>query len=317
MTYPTSNEVIDVTGAPVAYHSSTIFGVPALNTTIQSFFLENTSGYLYIAQPWVEGDSDNSGDLCVSRMPTTGSSAFTITSSMYLTGFGHAVSFAVEYNSSANTSYLWIESNASSAGYGQNISRFHFDPTNHGSKSTALASSAVTLMRPVPDITASSFSVCLRQSTNVLVVRFLNDSTAMDGFQAYALSDATANDYASPLLPAPVYEPSSVQSADFQGWTFQGEFLYTLDGQSLNITPSKNTYTTSIDLLGTHNTANGYISRALHDKTDSSANPREPEGMSFDTRGSNYELIFGLSNSSGSTRGLDLWALNTTITYPS
>ncbi|MGW5197692.1 phage baseplate protein [Streptomyces spiralis] len=247
---------------------------------LQSFAFDNTNKHLYTAQ-LVQGGRElpgetqfydgaaraAQGDLCITRLDWGGNEI----GRMYLKGFGHGVSIAVE--PSGNSAYLWTEcdvdmtKNPDGSGnrYGTKIARFKFA---NGAVLTT-ASAALTKYTPVAGSTNTTVAI---DPANSRIAHRYN----LNGTWKYALYDlATFKSGGSPLTT--ITQVSDLTGVTFQGYTTYGQYLYTIDGTAYGTSGSVegtgNTYITCVDWnTGTK------VDRQLT-KAGSSLSYREPEGL--------------------------------------
>lgn len=243
---------------------------------LQSFSFDNTNKHLYTVSlvragrrlpgetsAYTGTQRSAQGDLCVTRLDWGG----TIIGRMYLLGFGHGVSIAVE--PSGNSAYLWTEVEAGTPdsngdAYGAKIARFKFA---NGAVLTK-NSSALTKYSPVAGSTNTT--VAIDPVNNRLAHRYNLSGTWK--YSLYNLSDFKAGTFTE---LATVSQPSGLGT--FQGYTTLGQYLYLLDGtaySSTNPDPG-NAYHTIVDW----NTGN-QVGRRLTE-AGTSLSYREPEGLAI------------------------------------
>ncbi|QUH02418.1 teichoic acid biosynthesis protein C [Saccharopolyspora erythraea] len=263
------------------------------DTVQQSFTFDNVNRRLFVVQRR-NGTGSAAGDLCVTRLDFAGNQL----GYMYLTGFGHGVSIAAEPVGSA--SYLWTEVDANANGYGRRLARFEFrDGATLPNSSTALAK-----FTPVADATEHTCAVDPVHGR--LVVRYHRGGAKR--FAVYELARASAGDFgtrladfAQPALgsPAPV----------FQGYTAHGRYLYLLDGESYDSSPTLNSRVTSVD-INTGEIAEGpVITRAGESLTY-----REPEGMAvYRTEAGETRLFLGFASGAAGDRRCNLFYKNVLV----
>ncbi|MGW2787718.1 phage baseplate protein [Streptomyces populi] len=242
---------------------------------LQSFSFDNTNKHLYTVglvragrqlpgetRTYTPAERSAQGDLCVTRLDWAGN----IIGRMYLLGFGHGVSIAVE--PSGNSAYLWTEVEAGTPdskgnSFGAKIARFKFA---NGAVLTK-DSSALTKYKPVANSTNTT--VAIDPVNNRLVHRYYVSST-----WKYSLYDLTAFKAGTFTALATVTQPTSL--GVFQGYTTLGQYLYLLDGEPYPPGSSTgNTYQTIVDWnTGTQ------IDRRLTG-AGASLSYREPEGLAI------------------------------------
>lgn len=249
---------------------------------LQSFAFDNTNKHVYTAQlvqggrqlpgetQVYDGASRSArGDLCITRLDWGGNEI----GRMYLRGFGHGVSIAVE--PSGNSAYLWTECDvdmtkaADSAGnrYGTRIARFKFA---NGAVLTN-ASAALTKYTPVAGATNTTVAI---DPVNSRIAHRYN----LGGTWKYALYDlATFKSGGAPL--ATVSQAGELTGVTFQGYTAYGQYLYTIDGEAYgnpgSVEGTGNTYITCVD-WNTGATVDRQLTKAGY-----TLSYREPEGLAI------------------------------------
>ncbi|MFJ8668700.1 hypothetical protein [Streptomyces sp. NPDC093600] len=258
-------------------------------TVMQSFGVEPVTGEIFVIQVaqgglTLEGESGPvsyadrvaHGDLCVTRLSQAGA----ITGHMYLRGFGHGVSMAVENR--GGVTRLWTETaskpNSSNEGYGTAITHFEFRSgtvLDHGSP---LHATPYT-----PAAGATGVTCTIDPTTNRLIVRF-----GLSGmkYESYDLAKAAAGVW-EPIARIAQPNPNGV----FQGYASLGGVLYMLAGQAIgpdNPFPG-NTYLTAVDW------ATGAVLDQHHVLAAPGLEYREPEGMAVSLRDGVPHLHFGFA----------------------
>ncbi|WP_329124142.1 phage baseplate protein [Streptomyces sp. NBC_01353] len=268
---------------------------PLKNATVmQSFGIDPVTGEIFVLQVMQDGVTlagesgpvsyamrSEHGDLCVTRLNQAGA----ITGYMYLRGFGHGVSMAVENR--AGVSHLWTETDAKinneeeRDGYGTAITHFDFR------SGTVLDFGSPLHAEPyTPAVGAKSVTCTIDPTTNRLVVRF--SSSGMK-YESYDLDKAAAGVW-EPLTRIAQPNPNGV----FQGYASLGGVLYMLAGQAIaadnpDNPPPGNTYLTAVD----------WATGAVLDQQLVLAGPglkyREPEGMAVSVRNGVPHIHFGFA----------------------
>ncbi|MGG8410255.1 Tat pathway signal sequence domain protein [Streptomyces sp. 12297] len=266
---------------------------PLKNSTVmQSFGIDPVTGEVFVAQVvqgglTLAGESGpvsgtvraTNGDLCVTRLDQAG----TVTGFMYLRGFGHGVSMAVENR--AGASYLWTETasqpNKDNDGYGTAITHFAFRT------GTVLDYGSAQHAAPYTPVTGATNVTCTIDPTlNRLVVRF---SSGGMKYESYDLAKAAAGVW-EPLARIAQPSPNGV----FQGYASLGGVLYMLAGEAIaadnpDNPPPGNTYLTAVE----------WATGAVLDQQRVTAAPgleyREPEGMAVSVRAGVPHLHFGFA----------------------
>ncbi|MCX5009199.1 Tat pathway signal sequence domain protein [Streptomyces sp. NBC_00638] len=243
---------------------------------LQSFSFDNTNKHLYTVnlvragrqlpgetRTYTGTERSAQGDLCVTRLDWAGN----IIGRMYLLGFGHGVSIAVE--PSGNSAYLWTEVEAAAPdsngdAYGTKIARFKF------ANGTVLSKDSSALTKYSPVAGSTNTTVAIDPVNNRLVHRHRVSST-----WKYSLYDLSAFKAGTFTALATVTQPTGLGT--FQGYTTLGQYLYLLDGtaySSTNTDPG-NTYQTIVDWnTGTQ------VDRRLTG-AGASLSYREPEGLAI------------------------------------
>jgi hypothetical protein len=246
---PSHDSLIDVAGAATLVQS----GVHGHNTSygLQGMAMNNASGTLYVTQV-----KDTVGGLVLTRL-TKSNGVFSEQPGdhMTLNGFGHGIAFGVQDKAAAGgADRIWMECNAVPDQYGHYfgsaIGHFPFAP------GTTLDTSNVSYpFSPMPG--AINYSCVSRDTTNCLLVR-AEQPEGSGMYQGYHL-DTAVTGVAKPYLLTPRLEPSAIDATGkFQGWTFDGQYAYTLDGGG---EPGDSRYVTSIDLNAAPNAS--WVNRSI------------------------------------------------------
>lgn len=237
---------------------------------MQGMAYDNVNRRLYIAQMQNGSDGD---DLCINELTIDG----VLTGYMLVSNAGHGVSIGVE--PVGTSSYIWMEYDSdehSSDGRGTELARFKF-------VSGTTPSSVKTFLSGSKTITCATDPV-----NNRLLVRRNEGGTMY--YSLFSLTDAAAGKFTSPLahFAQPTLGDGSVT---FQGYTFLGDYLYTLDGTGHEDPADIDSYVTAIDM----NTGK-VVQRFLTD-AGKSLFFREPEGMMvYKTVDDNLRLCFGFAS---------------------
>ncbi|MGW6566024.1 phage baseplate protein [Streptomyces sp. NPDC054975] len=254
---------------------------------LQSFSFDNTNKHLYTVslvqggrqlpgetRTYTGDERAKYGDLCVTRLDLGGAQI----GHMYLKGFGHGVSIAVE--PSGNSAYLWTETDSVEApdpnhptdpskniGWGSRIARFKF------ANGAVLTPTSHLITKHTPVAGADRTTIAVDPANSRLVVRY-----RLGGAFHFGLYDLAAFRSGTYTQLAHVLQPTDVASPPpFQGFTSLGQYLYLLEGSAYgtaNPAPG-NTYQSVIDWnTGTR------IDRRLTE-AGKSLLYREPEGLAI------------------------------------
>ncbi|CAM03493.1 hypothetical protein A8924_4615 [Saccharopolyspora erythraea NRRL 2338] len=263
------------------------------DTVQQSFTFDNANRRLFVVQRR-NGTDSAAGDLCVTQLDFAGNQL----GYMYLTGFGHGVSIAAEPVGSA--SYLWTEVDANANGYGRRLARFQFR------NGTTLPNSSTGLAKFTPVADATEHTCAVDPVHGRLVVRYHRGGAKR--FAVYELARASAGDFGTRL--ADFAQPSLGSPAPvFQGYTAFGRYLYLLDGESYDSSPTLNSHVTSVD-INTGEIAEGpVVTRAGESLTY-----REPEGMAvYRTEAGEPRLFLGFASGTAGDRRCNLFYKNVLV----
>ncbi|KAI9923937.1 hypothetical protein ASPWEDRAFT_435722 [Aspergillus wentii DTO 134E9] len=262
-------------------------------TVQQGFAFDNTNRRLFVAQRR-DGSSETSGDLCVTQLDFNGK----VEGHMYLTGFGHGVSFAAE-GVGAST-YLWTEVDSNKNGYGQKLARFEFK------SGTTLSHSAASLTKFTPVDGATEHTCSIDPVNNRLIVRYNKDGKRITAFD---LEDASKGNFSHPLTD--IKHPSlKTLSSTFQGYAAYGQYLYLQTGNSYDVTKNKiNSELTTIDI----NTG-AIVEGPTLTKAGSTLSFREPEGLAiYETATKEIRLFLGFASGKGGDRRSNLFYKNVLV----
>jgi hypothetical protein len=256
------------------------------DTVQQGFAFDSVNKRLFVAQRR-NGSGEKSGDLCITELDLKGNHV----SAMHLKGFGHGVSFGVEPR--GRDSWLWMEVDANSNGYGTRLGRFKF--VRGGTLSHT--SSAIKKYRPVAG--AVEFTCSIDHVHGIMLVRYHKNGAKH--LAAYRMSQATTGDFGKPL--ANIKQPSIPGTP--QGYTSYGRYLYYLTGNSYSAHNPRpgNARLTCVDL----NT--GAVKQGpVLTKAGESLSFREPEGLAVHRTDSGQARLFlGFASGTGGDRRSNLF----------
>lgn len=136
---------------------------------------------------------------------------------MYLTGFGHGVSFGAQ--AVGTSTYLWTEVEAN--GYGRRLARFKF--TN----GTTLPNTSSGLTKFTPVAAATEHTCSIDPVNDRLIVRYHENSAKH--IAVYDHTAATNGNFTSPLA---TFAQPDLGTRKFQGYAAYGSYLYLLTGHS-------------------------------------------------------------------------------------
>ncbi|MFE2880647.1 signaling protein [Streptomyces roseus] len=280
---------------------------PLFNTTgPQSFAFDDTNGQVYVLQtveagirlgdeeePVGSGDRKTSGDMCLTRLSSSGKTL----GYMYLRGFGHGISCGVE--PTGQRTYIWVEGRADTAsGYGRTVVRV---PFKDGSVLDS-SDDSVRHFDPVPDSTEVSPALDL-PGGRVLVS---HEQGGVHRFSVYGMADFLAGRFdAAQVLKARVQVK---QEEWFQGCALYGDHVYVLTGGPYTgkdgDNPRKsggNTYVSAIDVR------TGKAQGRHHVTVAPDLVYREPEGIAVAMAGGRPALCVGFSVKTQDRRELALY----------
>ncbi|MFF3849320.1 teichoic acid biosynthesis protein C [Streptomyces sp. NPDC002328] len=240
----------------------------------QSFAFDSVNKRLFVAAKR-SGSVDADGDLCISELDFDGN----YVSYMHLDGFGHGVAFGVR--PSGGTSYLWIETEANSGGYGTKLACIKY------SAGTTLDASSTSFGRFQPVSGATEYTCSIDPVYNRMIVRY--HKAGGKHIAVYDVSDTDKGDFSNPLAD---FTPPAISGTP-QGYTLYGSYMYFLTGTAYSDTNEKpgNTYLTSI------NVNTGAIAQGpTLSKAGSTLTHREPEGLAiYRTDGGESRLFLGFA----------------------
>ncbi|GHB37347.1 hypothetical protein GCM10010377_30430 [Streptomyces viridiviolaceus] len=240
----------------------------------QSFAFDSVNKRLFVAAKRY-GSTEEAGDLCISELDFHGN----YVSYMHLNGFGHGVAFGVR--PSGSTSYLWIESDANSNGYGSKLACVKY------TAGATLDSSSTSFGRFQPVSGATEYTCSIDPVHNRMIVRYHKDGAKH--IAVYNVSDTDNGDFSNPLVD---FTPPSISGTP-QGYTLYGSYMYFMTGNAYsdsNPDPG-NTYITSI------NVNTGAIAQGpTLTKAGSTLTFREPEGLAvYRTDAGESRLFLGFA----------------------
>ncbi|MFE9580510.1 hypothetical protein ACFYO1_29300 [Nocardia sp. NPDC006044] len=245
-------------------------------TVLQSFAFDNVNGHIYAVQVRNGAGSAAAGDLCLTKLSTSG----VVLGHMYLLGFGHGVQIGVE--PVGGSAYLWTETDAVRAegsARGSRIARFEF---TDGRTLTA-SSGELRKYTLVPG--ATNTTCAIDPSTDRLVMRYAQGS----GFR-YAVFDLKDVEAGGATRLFDIASPDGLGT--FQGYTAFGTYLYLLTGNAYgdsNPAPG-NAFITCVDLR-----TGAQVQRELT-QAGKSLDYREPEGMAIQIVAGRPRLCFGFAS---------------------
>ncbi|CAG8888316.1 unnamed protein product [Penicillium egyptiacum] len=265
------------------------------DTTVQQgFAFDNTNRRLFVAQRR-DGSSETSGDLCITQLDFDGN----YVGHMYLTSFGHGVSFGAQ--AVGSSSYLWTEVEANSKGYGKKLARFKFI------SGTTLSSASSSLEKFVPIAGATEHTCCIDPVNNRLIVRHhLSDGKHIAVFN---LDEATDGDFSNPLVN--FKHPSlDTASTTFQGYAAYGQYIYLLYGNSYDVTNGE----VNSDVTAVNMNTGSVVQGPLITKAGSTLSFREPEGLAiYKTAAGEVRLFLGFASGNSGDRRSNLFYKNALV----
>ncbi|MEU1408451.1 Tat pathway signal sequence domain protein [Streptomyces sp. NPDC005728] len=280
----TASKRFDLTAASTALLREVQLGSTRV---LQSFAFDNTSGHLFTVQLVDSGlqlpgetqtysgpDREANGDLCVTRLDTSGN----VLGTMYLRGFGHGVQIGVE--STGSGSYLWTETHnvrslnsdgTTYTGWGDRLARFKF------ANGTVLTADSPAVTQYTLESGVDRTTCAIDPVNNRLAVR-----CRVSGAFRFRLYDLAAFKAGGRTALADVAQPADLQPGyndTFQGFASYGSYLYLLAGSQYgkdgSVSPNGNTFITSVDW----NT--GTVTEQKLTKAGYTLSYREPEGMAI------------------------------------
>ncbi|KAL2179776.1 uncharacterized protein P884DRAFT_255991 [Thermothelomyces heterothallicus CBS 202.75] len=264
------------------------------DTVQQGFAFDNVNRRLFVSQR-KNGAGETSGDLCITQLDFSGNEV----GHMYLTGFGHGVSFGAQADGSAT--YLWTEVDANDNGYGKQLARFKFA----SGKTLTKSSSELRKFKPVA--AATEHTCAVDPVHNRLVVRYHLEGSGKH-IAVYDLAAATEGDFSSPLADFKQPLPKT-KGKNFQGYAAYGRYLYLLWGDSYDVSAELNSEVASVDM----NTGE-VVQGPLITKAGSTLSFREPEGLAiYKTAAGQVRLFLGFASGKAGDRRSNLFYKNVTV----
>lgn len=262
------------------------------DTVQQSFAFDNVNRRLFVAQRR-NGTAETAGDLCITQLDFSGNQL----GYMYLTGFGHGVSFGAQ--AVGTSTFLWTEVEANGNGYGKRLARFKF--TN----GTTLSNTAPTLTKFTPVAAATEHTCSIDPVSNRLIVRY--HLSGAKRIAVYDLAAATNGNFGSPLAD---FAQPDLGTRRFQGYAAYGSYLYLLTGHSYpetgNVVDSE---VTSVNMNTGAITQGPLITNA-----GSTLTFREPEGLAvYRTVDGETRLFLGFASGEAEDRRSNLFYKNVLV----
>ena len=262
------------------------------NRVQQSFAFDSVNKRLFVAAKR-SGSAEEAGDLCISELDFAGN----YVSYMHLNGFGHGVAFGVR--PSGSSSYLWIECDANSNGYGSKLAYIKY------SAGTTLDSSSTSFGRFQPISGATEYTCSIDPVYQRMIVRYHKDGAKH--IAVYNLSDTDNGNFSNPLAK---FTPPPISGTP-QGYTLYGSYMYFQTGNSYSSTNPEpgNTYLTSI------NVNTGAIAQGpTLTKAGSTLTFREPEGLAiYRTDAGEPRLFIGFASGEEGDRRSSIFYKNALI----
>ncbi len=216
---------------------------------------------------------------------------------MHLNGFGHGVAFGIR--PVGGHSYLWIESEANSNGYGTKLSFIKY------SAGTTLDSSSTGFGKFAPVSGATEYTCSIDPVHNRMIVRYHKDGAKH--IAVYDVSDTDNGDFSKPLV---TFTPPSISGTP-QGYTLYGSYMYFLTGNAYSDTNPEpgNSYLTSI------NVNTGAIAQGpTLTKAGSTLTYREPEGLAvYRTDAGQSRLFLGFATGEEGDRRSSIFYKNALV----
>jgi hypothetical protein len=260
----------------------------------QGFAFDNTNARLFVAQRR-DGAAENAGNLCITQLDFKGNEL----GHMYLTGFGHGVSFGAQAVGKAT--YLWVEVEANANGYGAKLGRFKFV------NGATLSKSSKDIKKFTPIKAANEHTCTIDTVNNRLVVRY-NLKGQGKHIAVFDLAAATKGDFTKPLANFKQPLPTT-KAKNFQGYTAYGRYLYLLWGDSYEQSKTLNSQVAAVD-MNTGKVVQGPVMTSAG-KTLSF---REPEGMAiYRTAAGQVRLFLGIGSGEAGDRRSNLFYKNVLV----
>ncbi|MEU6003460.1 teichoic acid biosynthesis protein C [Streptomyces sp. NPDC047197] len=272
------------------------------STVLQSFAFDERNRQIYALQVIPSGrrlpgesrtyshdERVRNGDLCLNRLAMDG----TRLDHMYLKGFGHGTTVAIERAPSGGTA-LWTEWDAQpSSGYGRGVCRFRYT----AGKVLTGNSAGLDTFRPQPG--SINNNAALDTAHGRLLLRYRR--SRLPRYALYDLARFAARDF-RPLADFP--QPGAESGLPFQGMALHGAYAYQLLGSAYGPdNPREGGGNTRLFRIGMPD--GRYVSEKL-DRTDPELGRREPEGLAVRT-GRNGGLYMGFAHGPAGGRRLSLY----------
>jgi hypothetical protein len=262
------------------------------NVTVQqSFCFDNVNRRLFVAQVR-DGTPTEAGDLCVTQLDFSGNEL----GHMYLTGFGHGVSFAAQ--PVGTTTHLWTETDTNGGGRGVRLARFAW------SDGATLANSSSALTKHSPVAEALETTCAIDTVNDRMAIRY----RAETGFRiaVFNVSEVAEGEYGNRLADVAVPEGLGT----FQGYTLYGQYAYLLTGEAYsdeNPEPG-NSHVHSLDLNS------GELVQSFLTGAGSTLTHREPEGMAlYRTVAGEVRLFLGFASGEVGDRRSNIFYKNALV----
>ncbi|MFD3540407.1 teichoic acid biosynthesis protein C [Streptomyces sp. NPDC058662] len=262
------------------------------DTVQQSFAFDTVNRTLFVAQRR-NGTAETAGDLCITQLDLSGNQL----GHMYLTGFGHGVSFGAQ--AVGTSTYLWTEVEANGNGYGRRLARFKF--TN----GTTLSNTAAALTKLTPVAAATEHTCSIDPVNNRLIVRY--HLSGAKHFAVYDLQAAAAGNFAGPLAN---FAQPDLGTRRFQGYAAYGSYLYLLTGHSYPETGD----VVDSEVTSVHMNTGTITQGPLITKAGSTLTFREPEGLAvYRTVDGEVRLFLGFTSGEAGDRRSNLFYKNVLV----
>ncbi|MEO3752984.1 teichoic acid biosynthesis protein C [Streptomyces sp. B6B3] len=265
---------------------------PLHNDTVQqSFCFDNVNRRLFVAQVR-NSTATEDGDLCVTELDFSGNEL----GYMYLTGFGHGVSFAAQ--PVGGDTYLWTETDTNTEGRGVRLARFRW------SSGSTLDRTSSALAKHTP-VSADAMTCAIDTVNNRMAIRY--DATD-GGFRmaVFEVADVASGDYGNKLVDVAL--PTGLGT--FQGYTLYGQYAYLLTGDAYSDdNPDGNSTVHSVDLNDGGRLVESFLTGA-----GSTLTHREPEGMAlYRTVAGETRLFLGFASGETGDRRCNIFYKNALV----
>ncbi|MCX4799537.1 hypothetical protein OG497_37410 [Streptomyces sp. NBC_01242] len=281
------------------------------SSPIQSMGIDSVNNEVYFAQIIQAGtklpgestapslsERNAAGDVVITRMSL---STKTVLGVMYIKGAGHGMSISVE--NAADGVWLWVEADASSAGFAQAIARIRFQ------QDAVLNGHTMTAYRPFgPAASSQRLSYAVDGSFNRIMIRRQYPTGSSNyRYYLYDLAEFKA-ETATPLATldqvASSSSPDGQSIGTYQSSTTWGNYLYTYEGQA----GVDNHYITCQDWR------TGQVLQRQKNSAVPTLEAREPQGLSLwtDQSTQTVKLAYALSSGSGSARLISMFTISST-----